>query len=397
MAMSNRTRPAAYRPGPAPFACGPLASRGRLWPEPESTLRSPFQRDRDRIVHSTAFRRLEYKTQVFVNHEGDHFRTRLTHSLEVSQIARTVARRLGLDEDLAEAVALAHDLGHSPFGQAGESALDAMLAGEGGFDHNVQTLRVVTRLERRYAGFDGLNLTFETLEGVVKHNGPLREAVPEAVRAYDARHDLQLCLHPSAEAQVAAQSDDVAYVAHDLDDGLRAGLFTARDLHDLPVVGATIEEVLRHHPGLEPARLTHETIRRLIDRMVVDLIEETERRIALARPQRVEDVRALDRPLVAFSEAVHAWRAPLREFVHARRSRHYKVNRMTRQAERVVRELFQALHAAPDCLPTDWRDRAGAPGSPRTARVVRDYIAGMTDRYALDLHRRLLTFDLPGP
>jgi dGTPase len=217
------------------------------------------------------------------------------------------------------------------------------------------------------------------------------------VRAYDARHDLQLCLHPSAEAQVAALSDDVAYVAHDLDDGLRAGLFTTDDLHDLPVVGATIEEVLHRHPGLEPARLIHETIRRLIDRMVVDLIEETERRIALARPQRVEDVRALDRPLVAFSPEVHAWLAPLREFLHARMYRHYKVNRMTRKAERVVRELFQALHAAPDCLPTDWRDRAGAPGSPGTARVVRDYIAGMTDRYALDLHRRLFTFDLPGP
>jgi dGTPase len=376
----------------APFACRPEASRGRLVPEPESGLRSPFQRDRDRIVHSTAFRRLMYKTQVFVNHEGDHFRTRLTHSLEVGQIARTVARALLLDEDLAEAVALAHDLGHSPFGHAGESALDSCLSAFGGFDHNAQTLRVLTRLERRYAAFDGLNLTFETLEGVVKHNGPLAAPLPPAIAAYDARHDLALDRQPSAEAQLAALADDIAYTNHDLDDGLRAGLFEPGDLRRLPLIGPIVEEVSAAHPGLERPRLIHECIRRLIDRMVVDLLEETRRRVRAAAPESVDAVRDRGEPLVAFSAGLREGRQELRRFLHERMYRHYKVNRMARKARRVVSELFRTLHAEPECLPDDWRARAGAPGSQRTAGVVRDYIAGMTDRFALDEHERLLTF-----
>lgn len=378
--------------GRAPFACRPEASRGRLHHEPESAFRSAFQRDRDRIVHATAFRRLEYKTQVFVNHEGDHFRTRLTHSLEVGQITRTVARALGLDEDLAEAVALAHDLGHSPFGHAGETALDQALRAFGGFDHNVQTLRVITRLERRYAGFDGLNLSFETLEGVVKHNGPLTGDVPRALADYDRLHPLDLDRQPSAEAQVAALADDIAYTNHDLDDGLRADLFALDDLRDLPLIGAAIAEVDARHPGLDPPRRIHESIRRLVDRMVVDLVETARANIERLAPADVDAVRGLAAPLIAFSPAMVEAQGVLRGFLHDRMYRHYKVNRMARKARRVVQALFEVLLHEPDCLPTEWRERAGAAGSRRTAEVVRDYIAGMTDRFALDEHDRIFAF-----
>jgi dGTPase len=373
----------------APFACDPDRCRGRRHLEPESALRSPFQRDRDRIVHSTAFRRLEYKTQVFVNYEGDHFRTRLTHTLEVAQIARTATRALALDEDLAEAVALAHDLGHSPFGHAGEEALDVALAAWGGFDHNAQTLRVVTRLERRYAEFDGLNLTWETLEGVVKHNGPLAGRAPAYVVAYAAEHDLELASHPSAEAQVAALADDIAYTSHDLDDGLRASLFELQELAALPLVGPILEHVRARYPGLEPQRLTHETLRRLIDLMVTDLVEETSARLEALQPGTVEAVRAAGRPVVGFSPKVDAALRDLRRFLQAHMYSHYKVRRMARKARRVVRELFEGLHDQPDCLPPEWQARAAAGDDATAAEAIADYIAGMTDRFALDEHERL--------
>jgi dGTPase len=394
--LSNRRLGIEGRPGRAlaPFACHAERSRGRAHAEPDDPLRSPFQRDRDRIVHSTAFRRLEHKTQVFVSHEGDHFRTRLTHTLEVAQIARTAARALALDEDLAEAVALAHDLGHSPFGHAGEEALDAALAAHGGFDHNAQTLRVVTRLERRYAEFDGLNLTWETLEGVVKHNGPLRRRVPRFVAEYCAGHDLELDTHASAEAQIAALADDIAYCSHDLDDGLRAALFTVDDLAGLPLVGAAFGGVAARYPGLDQTRLINESLRRLISRMVVDLVEETARRLAALRPPDVAAVRADDAPVAGFSPEVAAPLQQLRSFLHGRMYCHYKVRRMQRSARQVVRELFEVLLEQPDCLPPDWQARAGGPGDAQTAEAIADYIAGMTDRFALDEHDRL--FKLTG-
>jgi dGTPase len=393
--LSNRRlgREGPARRALAPYACDPERSRGRRYPEPESALRSPFQRDRDRIVHSTAFRRLEYKTQVFVNHEGDHFRTRLTHTLEVAQIARTAARALALDEDLAEAVALAHDLGHSPFGHAGEEALDTALAPYGGFDHNAQTLRVITSLERRYAGFDGLNLSWETLEGVVKHNGPLCAAgaarAPAYVLAYSAGHDLELASMPSAEAQVAALADDIAYTNHDLDDGVRAELFALADLEALPLVGPALSAVAARHPGLEDARLLHETLRRLIDAMVVDLVEETTRRLEALRPADVDAIRAQAQAVVGFSRNVDEPLQELRSFLQVRMYSHYKVKRMARKARRVVRELFEGLLDQPDCLPPDWQARAGGGDDARCAEAIADYIAGMTDRYALDEHDRL--------
>jgi dGTPase len=378
----------AWAVGRAPYASNPGKTRGRLHPEPESDMRSPFQRDRDRIIHSTAFRRLKHKTQVFVYHEGDHYRTRLTHSLEVAQIARTVARALGLDEDLAEAVGLAHDLGHTPFGHAGEEALNAEMQLYGGFSHNDQTLRILTRLERRYAEFDGLNLCWETLEGTVKHNGPLTEARPPSIGEYDRRHSLELDTYPGPEAQVAALADDIAYNNHDIDDGLRASLFAIADLADVPLVGPVFDEVARGYPGIDESRLTHEAIRRLIDRMVRDLIAETRRRLADSGVKSVDEVRCLGRPVAAFSDEMRNHDRALKRFLFERMYRHYRVNRMSSKARRVVRELFQLFMAEPECLPGEWR--APEDGSEAaTARVVADYLAGMTDRFALDEHRRL--------
>ena len=380
----------------APWAARASASRGRLHPEPESDDRTAFQRDRDRIIHSAAFRRLEYKTQVFVNHEGDFFRTRLTHSLEVSQIARSICRRLRLNEDLAEALALAHDLGHPPFGHAGEEALAELMAPFDGFDHNAQSLRVVTLLERRYAAFDGLNLTWDTLEGLVKHNGPLlgpgrdRTQPPHAIAEYAGRHDLELTTYPSAEAQVAALADDIAYNNHDIDDGLRAGLFGVDDLESVPLVGPVFAEVRRAWPGLESPRVIHEAIRRLISLMVADLVTETQRRLDAAGPSSVDDIRRLGRPVVAFSAEMQANDRALKKFLFQNMYRHYKLNRMASKARRVVRELFPLLLDEPGCLPTDWQRYAGAPGDVATARAVADYLAGMTDRHALDEHRNLL-------
>ncbi len=378
----------------APYACDPARSRGRLVTEPESATRTPHQRDRDRIIHSAAFRRLKYKTQVFVFHEGDYYRTRLTHSLEVAQIARSIARALDLNEDLAEALALAHDLGHPPFGHAGEEALEEAMKDFGGFDHNAQTLRILTKLEQRYAEFDGLNLTWETLEGVVKHNGPLlgdnaKGPLPEAIAEYNARHDLELASWPSAEAQVAALSDDIAYNNHDIDDGLRAGVFAVEDLESIPLVGPTFKAVAERYPGLERARLIHEAIRRLIDHMVNDLLAETRRRLAAAKPRDAADIRAHGRAVVAFSDDMRENDRALRSFLFKRMYRHFRVNRMTSKARRVVGELFRLFLAEPECLPTEWQALAEGKGAARTARVVTDYIAGMTDRYALDEHRRL--------
>ncbi|HKY95532.1 MAG TPA: deoxyguanosinetriphosphate triphosphohydrolase [Kiloniellales bacterium] len=373
---------------PQPHACRPEESRGRLVPEPASAMRSDFQRDRDRIVHCGAFRRLQYKTQVFVFHEGDYYRTRLTHSIEVAQIARTLARALGLDEDLAEAVALAHDLGHTPFGHAGEEALDEVMAPYGGFDHNEQTFRILTALERRYASFDGLNLTWETLEGVVKHNGPVGKPRPY-LADFCRRFDLELATHASAEAQVAALADDIAYNNHDLADGLRAGLFAIEDLAGLPLVGATFARVAQDFPGIDGSRQRHESIRRLINTMVEDVLGETHRRLAASRPKDAAALRRLGQPVVAFSAPLAAQEKEIRRFLFRRMYRHHRVNRMIGKARRVVQELFAAYISAPQSLPEEWRDRAEPAGEAERARLVADYIAGMTDRYALEEHAKL--------
>jgi dGTPase len=358
----------------------PDRTRGRQFPERPSVGRGPFQRDRDRIIHSTAFRRLKHKTQVFVAHEGDHYRTRLTHSLEVAQIARSIARRLALNEDLAEALALAHDLGHPPFGHAGEEALNLAMAGEGGFDHNAQAVRVVTALERRYPVFDGLNLTWETLEGLAKHNGPVA-APHRQLAAFCAAFDLDLGSWPSAEAQVAALSDDIAYINHDLDDGLRAGLFTLDELRALPLAGAAIAEAEAEYAGIAPDRLQHETIRSLIGAMVHDVVSESCARLEGAACGSADAVRRLGAPAVAFSAPMRAALGEIKAFLMVRMYRHHRVNRMTAKARRVVTELFEAFRADPGCLPSEWQ------GGDVT--TVCDYVAGMTDGYALDEHRRL--------
>ncbi len=393
------SRPVVHTGQTAAYACTPETCRGRLVPEPESRTRTPYQRDRDRIIHCSAFRGLKHKTQVFVYHEGDFFRTRLTHTLEVAQIARSISRYLGLDEDLAEAVALAHDLGHPPFGHAGEDALDPCMAPYGGFSHNDHTLRILTKLERRYADFDGLNLTGETLEGVVKHNGPLLPlaagtALPVTTAAFQQDWDLELESYPSAEAQVAALADDIAYNNHDIEDGLQAGLFGLEDLRGLPLVGEKLEEVERRYPGLERPRLIHETIRRMINAMVEDLIQESLARLGQAAPQSPGDVRAAGRPLIGFSQTMLDHDRALRQFLYRRMYRHYRVNRMTSKARRVIQELFGLFMAEPECLPQDWLDRieGGVEKEPARARIVADYIAGMTDAFALDEHRAL--FDL---
>ena len=379
----------------APFAVRQETSRGRLHPEPESPTRSPWQRDRDRIIHSSAFRKLQYKTQVFVNHEGDFFRTRLTHSIEVAQIARSIARALDLDEDLAEALALAHDLGHPPFGHAGEEALNAGMKPSGGFDHNAQSLRVVTLLESRYAAFDGLNLTWETLEGLAKHNGPLHRP-PAYISEYDRAHKLDLSTHAGAEAQVAALADDIAYHSHDLDDGMRAGLFAPEDLSHLPVVGEALAAARVASLDMPPPRLRHETIRRVIDAMVIDLLAETRRRLGKLEPCDADAVRRARPPVVAFAPAMAEANRVIKDFLMARMYRHWRVNRMSRKARLLTEDLFRVLHADPALLPDDWRARASGPGTPRAATTVCDYVAGMTDRFALDEHRRLTDLAIPG-
>ncbi|MEQ1610241.1 MAG: deoxyguanosinetriphosphate triphosphohydrolase [Hyphomonadaceae bacterium] len=388
-------------PPRAAFAANPDQSRGRLHDEPPSATRTEFQRDRDRVIHSDAFRRLKQKTQVFVAHEGDHYRTRLTHSLEVSQIARTAARVLGLDEDLAEVLALAHDIGHPPFGHAGETALNEVMKQYDGFDHNAQALRVLTKLERKYPKFDGLNLTWETLEGVIKHNGPLVkkdrtiDMLPAAFHDYEALQSLELHTFAGPEAQVAALADDIAYNNHDIQDGLRAGLFEVDDLMDIPLTGNVFREVMLEFPDIERDRLVAEAVRRLIGIWTRDLIQEFQHRAAKAKPQSVEDVRALDHPLAAFSNDIAEKQKPLREFLFQRMYRHHKVNRVMSQARRIVRELFGLFIAESDTLPPPWRQRAQLADKDvmKRARVVCDYIAGMTDTYAIDEHRRLFNLE----
>ncbi len=373
----------------AKFACRPEDSRGRLHDEPESVHRTAFQRDRDRIIHSSAFRRLKHKTQVFVEHEGDYYRTRLTHTIEVAQVARTIARVLGLNEELSEAIALAHDLGHTPFGHTGEEALHEMMAPFGGFDHNAQAIKIVTLLERHYAGFNGLNLTWETLEGLAKHNGPVIGTVPPALAAYDSEHDLELATFASAEAQVAAISDDIAYNNHDLDDGLRAGLFTIEQICELPVVGDCFRAVDKEWPGLDAVRRRHEALRRVFGHMVEDVIKESQLLLAAANPHSAQDVRMLGRPVIRFSASMFADLKVIREFFFTNMYRHWKVRRMRRKAGQIVREMFGIFMEDPRMLPDDWQHWASKGGDSQKAWVIADYIAGMTDRYALQEYGKL--------
>jgi dGTPase len=385
----------------APYACDPEHSRGRLHPEPASKGRSPFRRDCDRVIHSTAFRRLKHKTQVFVFDEGDHYRTRLTHTLEVAQVARALARALRLDEDLAEALALAHDLGHPPFGHAGERALDDCLSIFGGFDHNAQTLRVVTALERRYPVFDGLNLTWETLEGLVKHNGPLTDrdgkpldryrahGIPETIRQYVALQDLQLWSFPSVEAQVAAFADDIAYDAHDIDDGLRAELFGLDDLAAVALPGKIIADIRATFPGLDSARIVHELIRRLIGLLIEDVIAETGGRLAALGPCSADDVRRAPSGVVGFSPAVADAERLIKAFLKAHMYRHARVKRVMDEAAGVVRDLFARYGDHPEDMPAEWREGLAGLDAAARARRIADFIAGMTDRYALAEHARL--------
>ncbi len=373
----------------ASYATRQSGSRGRFHREAESATRTCYQRDRDRVIHSTAFRRLKHKTQVFVQHEGDYYRTRLTHSLEVAQIARSLARVLALDEDLAEALALAHDLGHTPFGHAGEEALNAATFSIGGFDHNAHALRLVTKLEHRYAAFDGLNLTWETLEGLVKHNGPLKLPLAGPIQSFDARWPLDLDDWPSLEAQVAAIADDIAYVNHDIDDGLRAELFSIDDLAAAPLAGDKVQAVRARFGDLELGRFIGELVRILMSTMVDDLLAETRRRIDEARLVSAAGVRDHKGALAAFSPAMNDAVAALKRFLFAHMYRHPRVMAPMGRAKAVVTDLFEALSADPAKLPADWAGLCGVPGDAATGGVVRDYIAGMTDRYALLEHGRI--------
>ena len=388
----------------APYACDPDRSRGRQFVEPPSKTRSPFRRDCDRVIHSTAFRRLKHKTQVFVFHEGDHYRTRLTHSLEVAQIARALARQLGLDEDITETLALAHDLGHPPFGHAGERALDACLKAHGGFDHNAQTLRVVTMLEHRYPNFDGLNLTWESLEGIVKHNGPLidasgaalghrREAgIPVGIAQFDAIYDLELASFASLEAQVAAIADDIAYDAHDIDDGLRAGLFAVDDLKVMPLTAEMVADIDSRYPGLDQDRRGAELVRELISRLIGAVTSESGRRIAIVQPKSVDDVRHCGHQLIAFSPDIADAEAGIKAFLRQRMYRHPRVMRVMAEAEQIVLDLFARYQRVPGDLPPEWLEGAEREGESARARRIGNFIAGMTDRFALMEHQRL--FDL---
>ena len=385
-------------PERAPYAEYPEHSRGRLTPEPISRTRNAYARDRDRIIHATAFRRLKEKTQVFVAPEGDHYRTRLTHSLEVAQIARSIAHALRLDSDLAETVALAHDLGHPPFGHAGEDELQAQMQPWGGFDHNVQTFRVVTKLEERYPQFDGVNLSWETVEGVVKHNGPVSHRLDEpawkAIADYSPGWDLRLDSFASLEAQAAAIADDIAYNNHDVDDGVQAGLFTLDDLADVPLIGPVLHGVRKDWPDLDDRMIRIEAVRRMIGAMVEDVLTETEARIAADDIRSTEGVRTARRTLVAFSPVMLADLGVLRQFLFERMYRHYRVNRTRSQARRILAEMFVLFMAEPETLPPEWSGKAGTADEAKRARAVCDYIAGMTDRYAIEEHKKLFSLDL---
>ena len=383
------------------YACDPDRSRGRLFAEPPSKTRSPFRRDCDRVIHSTAFRRLKHKTQVFVFHEGDHYRTRLTHSLEVAQIARALARQLGLDEDLTETLALAHDLGHPPFGHAGERALDKCLHGHGGFDHNAQTLRVITALEHRYPEFDGLNLTWESLEGIVKHNGPLTErggapaeryretGIPVGIADFNRKYDLELWSFASLEAQVAAFADDIAYDAHDIDDGLRAGLFGVDDLKVMPLTEAIIADIGKHYPDLDDARRGAELVRELISYLISAVVTEAGKRLEAAKPQSAHDVRRHSQPLIAFPPDVALQEAESKAFLILRMYRHERVMRVMGEAEQILFDLFARYQRSPGDLPAEWIEGTERETEGERARRIGNFIAGMTDRFALTEHQRL--------
>jgi dGTPase len=383
------------------YACDPDSSRGRLFAEPPSKTRSPFRRDCDRVIHSTAFRRLKHKTQVFVFHEGDHYRTRLTHSLEVAQIARALARQLGLDEDLTETLALAHDLGHPPFGHAGERALDKCLQAHGGFDHNAQALRVVTSLEHRYPEFDGLNLTWESLEGIVKHNGPLTDrggapagrhgesGIPVGISDFNRKLDLELWSFASLEAQVAAFADDIAYDAHDIDDGLRAGLFAVDDLKVMPLTEAIIAEIGGHYPDLDDVRRGAELVRELISYLIGAVVAETQKRLEAAKPQSAHDIRLYHQPMVAFPASVAQEEAAIKAFLFQRMYRHARVMRVMGEAEGILFDLFARYQASPGDLPAEWVEGTERVNDGERARRIGNFIAGMTDRYALMEHQRL--------
>ena len=379
----------------ANYACTPSDSRGRLYPEAESGHRSCFQRDRDRIIHASSFRRLKHKTQVFVEHEGDYFRTRLTHSIEVAQVARTIARALGANEDLTEAIALAHDLGHTPFGHTGEDALCDLMAPYGGFDHNAQAIRIVTNLERHYADFDGLNLTWESLEGIAKHNGPVAAPYPWALADYNARHDLELTTYASLEAQIAAIADDIAYNHHDLHDGLRAGLFEVADIMALPLVAPCFGEVDTAYPNLDPTRRRHEALRRFFGVLVEDVIAYATTALGALDPASPQDIRHAGRAMVRFSDQVFADLKEVRAFLFTRMYRAPRVVETRAIVTDVVNDLFPHMMAHPDQLPRQWQAEVRAAQDDTTlARLVCDYIAGMTDRFALQTHRRIFNRDL---
>lgn len=364
--------------------------------EPASRTRTPFQRDRDRIIHSTAFRRLAHKTQVFVYHEGDHYRTRLTHTIEVSQIARSLARAFVLDEDLAEALALVHDFGHTPFGHAGERALDGCMADYGGFDHNAQSLRIVTALERQYANFDGLNLCWETLEGLAKHNGPLigegtRELaeLPVPIADYNQIHDLKLWSWPGLEAQLAALADDIAYNNHDIDDGLRAGLFSIDDLADVSITGDLLLEVRDRYPDLDSGRVNHEVIRRQITMMVEDVIDETALNLKLLMPTSVEDIRQAGKPIACFSADMVAKVDELKSFLFQNMYRHPQVMRVMNNAQTIIRDLFSVYFSGQAKMPGHWSENLDTLDDQGRARHISDFLAGQSDRYAINEHQRL--------
>ena len=388
-----------YENGLKAFACTSKNGRGRLYSETESPTRTPFQRDRDRIIHCSTFRRLKHKTQVFVFHEGDYYRTRLTHSIEVAQIARSICRALGLNEDLGEALALAHDFGHTAFGHAGGDALNAAMKPFGGFDHNAQSLRLVTTLERRYAAFPGLNLTWDTLEGLAKHNGPLARAaidaqnppktLPWAFREYLPVQDLEVHTFAAAEAQVAALSDDIAYNNHDIEDGLRAGLFKFSQLKDIKLIARVIEEVDKTTKDISENIRIHEVVRRIINLMVVDLLTESENRLGDLGPMHPDNIRGASAPVIAFSNAMVLEMDDLKDFLMINMYQHPKVSTMSENGKRVVTDLFNLYIENPGKMPPEWSGQAAAPGAAATARVAADFIAGMTDRYALREHNKL--------
>ena len=376
----------------AEYASLSSESKGRLVNEKPAEGRTLYQRDRDRILHSGAFRKLQYKTQVFVYHEGDYYRTRLTHTIEVAQIARSLSRTLNFNEDLSEAIALSHDLGHTPFGHAGEEVLNKFMEAYGGFNHNEQALRILTKIERRYPGFDGLNLTFETLDGIIKHNGPIKGRPTVFMSDLTKSLQLNLSTFGSGEAQLAAIADDVAYNAHDVDDGLRAQIFTIRDLESLALVSPIMSKIQREFGDIEDSRLISELVRQIVNTLVEDIISESTRRLYEIQPAHSEDIKNSKQPVVAFSEKLTPRIRELREFLFARMYRHYKVNRMASKAKRVIGELFDLFMEEPSVLPDEWRFLGKRNVKSNQARLIADYIAGMTDRYALLEYDRLFDF-----